>query len=398
MNVLSNEWLENIEARKDQVIAYRRHLHQYPEPSFQEVETSQFIFDEMSKIENVEVTRPTETSVLVKITGGKPGKKIGLRADIDALPIQEERTELDFMSKKDGLMHACGHDGHTAILMVATQFLAEHAEELEGEIYSIFQHAEELPPGGAQEMVATGIFDDFDFIYGHHLMATQPVGELNIRTGPNSGNSDLYELTIYGKGGHAAFPHGSVDPVIIGGQILEKLQTIISRKIDPTHAAVISNTVFQAGLPNALNIIPDRAFLGGSVRSDSPEIRQLLADEIEKMVKATCEAYGATYELNYIFGYSAVNNDATTTAIVSEIAEDLFPGKAVELPLSLGGEDFSAFTDIVPGTYIWIGAGNQELGYDYPHHHPKFAMDEDSFLIGVKMFVAVAANFSKMSK
>ena len=215
-NLLKKEWLADLATRKEQVIAYRRHLHQHPELSFQEYETSQFIYDEMSKLANVEVTRPTATSVLVKITGAKPGKKIGLRADIDALPVQEQRDELDFRSTVDGKMHACGHDGHTAILMVATQFLAEHADELSGEVYSIFQHAEETPPGGAKEMVATGLFDDFDFIYGHHLFSTIPLGTIDIKPGPNSGNSDLYELTIYGKGGHAAFPHTSIDPIIIG--------------------------------------------------------------------------------------------------------------------------------------------------------------------------------------
>lgn len=396
--MINKQWLENIDSRKDQVIAYRRHLHQFPEPSFQEYETSQYIYDEMSKLDNVEVTRPTETSVLVKITGGKPGKKIGLRADIDALPIQEERPELDFQSKNDGFMHACGHDGHTAILMVATQFLAEHADELEGEIYSIFQHAEELPPGGAQEMVATGLFDDFDFIYGHHLSSTLPVGTIDIKSGPNTGNSDLYELTIYGRGGHAAHPHKSIDPVIIGGQILEKLQTIISRTVDPLHAAVISNTVFQAGSSDALNIIPDTAYLGGSVRTDDTKVREMIAEEIEKVIKATCDAHGATYEFNYTYGYSTVYNDEKATEVVREIADELFPGKTTELPLSLGGEDFSAFSEIVPATYAWIGAGNEEKGYDYPHHHPKFAIDEDSFLIGVKMFVGVAANYSKLSK
>ena len=396
--MLKKEWLETINSSKDQVIAYRRYLHQFPEPSFQEYETSHYIYDEMCKLENVEVSRPTETSVLVKITGGKPGKKIGLRADIDALPIQEERPEFDFQSKKDGLMHACGHDGHTAILMVATQFLSEHAEELEGEVYSIFQHAEELPPGGAQEMVATGLFDDFDFIYGHHLFSTLPLGTIDIKTGPNSGNSDLYELKIFGRGGHAAHPHKSIDPVIIGGQILEKLQTIISRKVDPIHAAVISNTVFQAGASNALNIIPDTAYLGGSVRTDDSKVRELVAKEIENVIKSTCDAYGATYELDYTYGYGAIYNDETTTEIVQNIADNLFPGKTIELPLSLGGEDFSAFSDIVPATYVHIGAGNEEKGYDYPHHHPKFAIDEESFLIGVKMFVAVAANYSKLSR
>ena len=396
--LLKKEWLEELAARKEQVIAYRRHLHQHPELSFQEYETSQFIYDEMSKLENVEVTRPTATSVLVKITGGKPGKKIGLRADIDALPIQEQRDELDFKSVVDGKMHACGHDGHTAVLMVATQFLAEHVNELAGEVYSIFQHAEELPPGGAKEMVATGLFDDFDFIYGHHLFSTMPLGMIDIKPGPNTGNSDLYELTIYGKGGHAAFPHTSIDPIIIGSQILAKIQTIISRKMDPMHAGVISNTVFQAGSPNALNVIPDTAFLAGSVRSNDKGDRLMIAEEIDRVAKATCDAYGATYKLDYLYGYSAVYNNEATTQIVQDIAEELFPGKITQLPPMLGGEDFSAFSDIVPATYIWIGAGNAEKGYDYPHHHPKFALDEESFLIGVKMFVAVAMNYTALAE
>lgn len=397
-HLLKQEWLADIAARKEQIIAYRRHLHQHPELSFQEYETSQFIYDEMKKLANVEVTRPTATSVLVKITGGKPGKKIGLRADIDALPIQEERDELDFKSVVDGKMHACGHDGHTAILMVATQFLAEHAAELAGEVYSIFQHAEELPPGGAKEMVATGIFDDFDFIYGHHLFSTMPLGMIDIKPGPNSGNSDLYELTIYGKGGHAAFPHKSVDPIIIGSQILGKIQTIISRKMDPMHGGVISNTVFQAGARNALNVIPDTAFLAGSVRTNDKEDRLMIAAEIDRAAKTTCEAYGASYKLDYQYGYSAVYNNEATTQIVQDIAEDLFPGQVTQLPPMLGGEDFSAFSDIVPATYIWIGAGNAEKDYDYPHHHPKFALDEDSFVTGVTMFVAVAMKYTELAE
>ena len=320
-NLLKKEWLADLATRKEQVIAYRRHLHQHPELSFQEYETSQFIYDEMSKLANVEVTRPTATSVLVKITGAKPGKKIGLRADIDALPVQEQRDELDFRSTVDGKMHACGHDGHTAILMVATQFLAEHADELSGEVYSIFQHAEETPPGGAKEMVATGLFDDFDFIYGHHLFSTIPLGTIDIKPGPNSGNSDLYELTIYGKGGHAAFPHTSIDPIIIGSQILAKIQTIISRKMDPMHAGVISNTVFQAGSPNALNVIPDTAFLAGSVRTNDKGDRLMIAEEIDRVAKATCDAYGATYQLDYLYGYSVVYNNEATTQIVQAIAE-----------------------------------------------------------------------------
>jgi amidohydrolase len=247
-------------------------------------------------------------------------------------------------------------------------------------------------------MVATGLFNDFDFIYGHHLFSTMPLGMIDIKPGPNTGNSDLYELTIFGKGGHAAFPHTSVDPIIIGSQILGKIQTIISRKMDPMHAGVISNTVFQAGARNALNVIPDTAFLGGSVRTNDKGDRLMIAEEIDRAAKTTCEAYGATYQLDYQYGYSAVYNNEATTQIVQDIAEDLFPGQVTQLPPMLGGEDFSAFSDIVPATYIWIGAGNAEKGYDYPHHHPKFALDEDSFVTGVTMFVAVAMKYTEMAE
>lgn len=395
--LLSQEIRNELRNYEETIIHYRRYLHQFPELSFQEYQTSQFIYDEMNQLPNVEVTRPTETSVVVKIFGGKPGKKVGLRADIDALPIQEEQDKFDFKSRIDGKMHACGHDGHTAILMTATKYLAEHAHLLEGNIYSIFQHAEELPPGGAQEMVATGLFNDFDFIYGHHLFSTIPTGLIDIKGGPCTGNSDRYEVIIHGKGGHAAMPHGAVDPVIIGGQILEKFQTIISRKLDPLQSGVISNTVFQAGERTAVNIIPDTAVLAGSVRTFEAQTRELIQTEMERLIKGTCDAYGASYTFEYEEGYSSVVNNLTTTEIIKQIAEDLDSDKVIELPPSLGGEDFYAFSDLVPSTYIFIGAGNKEKGFDYPHHHPKFALDESSFLTGLNMFVSVAMNYSKLS-
>lgn len=379
------------------VKGYRRQLHEFPELSFQEYKTSQFIFDEMSALDHVEVTRPTKTSVLVKITGGKPGLKIGLRADIDALPIQEERPELTFSSKVDGIMHACGHDGHTAMLMTATKILSEQADQMEGEIYSIFQHAEESHPGGAREMVATGLFDDFDFIYGHHLFSNIETGLIDIKPGACTGNSDRYDVTIYGKGGHAATPHETIDPIIIGAQIIEKFQTIISRKVDPLASGIISNTVFQAGNPNAKNIIPETVLLGGSVRSFEPDVRDLIETEMERVIKGTCDSYGADYTFNFRRGYASVINNEETTATVQEIAETAFPDQIISLPPTMGGEDFSAFSNLVPSTYVFIGAKNEELGFDFPHHHPKFGIDESSLLTGIKLFVNIAVQYSRLT-
>lgn len=388
--------LSEIAAKEEQLINYRRHFHQYPELSFQEYKTSQFIYDEMSQLNNVEVTRPTATSVLVKISGYKPGQKIGLRADIDALPIQEER-DFEFKSTIDGVMHACGHDGHAAMLMVATQIISEHADELAGDVYSIFQHAEELQPGGAKELVATGQFDDFAFIYGHHLMTTIPKGIIDVKSGPNTANSDRYTITINGKGGHASQPENCVDPTIIGGQILSQMQTIVSRRLKPQHASVISNTVFQAGNKSGLNIIPDKAYMAGSVRTAEIEDRFIIEDEIEKIVKSVCESYGATYEYEFVYGYSAVVNDEYTTQQVATVVTDLFPNEQAEVPMLMGGEDFSAFSQLVPSTYIFIGCGNSEGHYDYAHHHPKFAIDESVLIKGVQLFVAVALNYTHLT-
>lgn len=391
---LPENWIHELNSLEEEMQANRRWLHRHPELSFKEYETSQFIYDEMVKLPGVEVTRPTETSVLVKITGAKAGKKIGLRADIDALPIQEERLELDFQSEVPGVMHACGHDGHTAILMAAMKFLANHADELSGEIYGIFQHAEELPPGGAREMVETGLFDDFDFFYGHHLFSTMPLGMMDIKAGPNTSNSDLYEIKIQGRGGHASQPENSIDPVVIGTSIVQQLQTIVSRISSPFEPVVISNTVFQAGNAAAVNVIPDSCYLAGSVRTLTAEARQLVQENMTRIIQGICDAYNVTFTFDYQLGYNSVMNDEGTTEKVREIASSLFPDKVTSLEVSLGGEDFSAFSGLAPSTYIWIGAGNKEKGYDYPHHHPKFAIDEDSFLIGLKMFVAVAKAFS----
>lgn len=394
---LSSNLIETIKDHEQTVLNYRRKLHEFPELSFQEVKTSQFIFDEMSALDNVEVTRPTETSVLVKITGAKPGLKIGLRADIDALPIQEDRPDIPFASHVDGVMHACGHDGHTALLLTATKILSEHTDQLEGEIYSIFQHAEESHPGGAKEMVATGLFDDFDFIYGHHLVSSLDTGLIDVKTGACSGNSDRYEVTIYGKGGHAASPHETIDPVIIGAQIIDKFQTIISRKLDPLASGIISNTVFQAGDPNAKNIIPDSIILGGSVRTFDADVRALIETEMERVIRGTCDSYGATYDFNFRHGYASVINNAETTKLVEKISRDLYPEQIVSLPPFMGGEDFSAFSAIVPSTYLFIGSRNEDLGFDFPHHHPKFGLDENSFLTGITLFVSVAMNYSKLA-
>ncbi|MDG9729309.1 amidohydrolase [Ignatzschineria sp. RMDPL8A] len=390
MNIISQTDLSQYSSR---VLEYRRHLHAHPELSFQEFKTSQFVVDEMEKLEHVEIIRPAGTSVLVKFVTGKPGPKIGLRADMDALAIQEDRQDLAFHSKNEGVMHACGHDGHTAMLMTACHYFNDHFDELEGEIWAIFQHAEELLPGGAQEMVATGLFNELDFIYGQHLWSSLPTGTLDIKDGPASSNTDIYDIKIQGKGGHSSQPENSIDPIVIGSQIVQKFQTIVSRQIAPHEAGVISNTVFQSGSPDALNVIPDTCYLGGSVRSSSEAMRQLFYDSITKMTHSTCEDYGATCEINYVFGYGVTDNNPEKTAFVRTLGEQFENTTVIADKCMLGGEDFSAFSHIVPSTFVFIGSRNEAEGFDYPHHHPKFGVDETALMHGVQLLVNVVRNY-----
>lgn len=373
-----------------QVIEWRREMHKHPELSFEEYWTSDYIEKALKNMNGIEISRPTETSVLGIIKGDHPGRKVGLRGDIDALPIQEDRDDLDFVSEIDGVMHACGHDSHAAMLLGAAQVLADNKDKIHGEIYLIFQHAEELPPGGAQEMVATGLFDDLDVVFAQHIMTSKPLGEIHIKSGPVTANSDQFELTINGQGGHASQPENSVDPLLLGSRIVTQVQDIVSRIAGPMDNLVISVTNFNSGT-GANNIIPHTAEISGSIRSATPEIRKLVKEKIEAVIKANCNIYGATYDYDYMYGYQAVHNDETETARVWKTLNEVFgEDRVVEQEMMMGGEDFGAFTDNLPGVYILLGTYNEEKDCIYPHHHPKFAIDEDAFIDGVRAHVNVA--------
>lgn len=384
---------QDLNQYQDLLLGYRRHLHQHPELSFQEFKTAEYIVENMAKLSHAEIIRPVGTSVLVKFKTGKPGPKIGLRADIDALSITEERTELPFISQNNGIMHACGHDIHTAMLMSACHYFNDNFESLTGEVWAIFQHAEELLPGGAQELVKTGLFNDLDFIYGQHIWSGLPVGMLDIKAGPASSNSDTYEIKIQGKGGHASQPDASIDPIIIGTMIVQKFQSIISRMISPQEPGVISNTLFESGRSSALNVIPDTCTLGGSVRSASDEVREIMRSNIIKLAESTCTEYGATCTIDYQMGYGVTDNNPEKTAFVRSIAENMTDTTIISEKCMLGGEDFSAFSKIVPATFVFVGGGNSELDFSYPHHHPKFGIYESSMIYGLQLLVNVVEQY-----
>ncbi|MDO4244897.1 MAG: M20 family metallopeptidase [Deinococcus sp.] len=378
-----------VSALRPQLEAWRRHLHMHPELSFEEHETAAYIEAELKKMPGLSVTRPTATSVLAVLRGGKPGKRVLLRADIDALPIHEENT-FEFKSKRDGVMHACGHDGHTAILLGTAKLLSEDAANVAGEIRMIFQHAEENGPGGAEELVTqTPLMDGVDVATGLHLSSGLPAGKVGIRAGAFMASPDMLTLKIIGKGGHGAQPEQTIDPIAIGAQIVSNLQHVVSRNVSALESLVVSITQFHAGTTH--NVIPDTAELVGTVRCFSPELRQRAPQLIERVVKGICEAHGARYEMNYDFGYRPVINTDWVAQTLRDIAVAEFgEGDVVEAPQWMGGEDFSAYLEKAPGAYFNVGSASDEADSHWPHHHPRFTLDELSLETGVRMMYAAA--------
>jgi amidohydrolase len=374
-----------IEDVKDEVIGWRRYLHMYPELSFQEEKTAQFVYETLQTFGDLEISRPTKTSVMARLIGQQPGKVIALRADMDALPIEEE-NDFDVVSQNPGVMHACGHDGHTAMLLGAAKILTQLKDHIKGEVRFLFQHAEELPPGGAQEMVKAGVLDGVDMIIGAHLMSTLPLGKIGLSYGPMMAGADTFKITVVGKGGHASQPELTIDPIAIGTQVVTNLQHIVSRYRDAQETLVISVTQFHAG--SAINVIPSRVSIGGSVRSFNPELREKIPTFIERIVKGITVAHGADYEFDYQFGYAPTINDEEITRLMDETVCEVFGEERREImkPI-MGSEDFSAYQKVVPGSYIFIGARNEEKGIMYPHHHPKFDFDEQALQDGVMLFV-----------
>ena len=379
-------WLHNLPV--SEVIEWRRHLHQHPEVSFEEFETANFIAATIAQFPHLEITRPTPNSVVAILKGAHPGKTIALRADIDALPVTEQ-ADVEFRSLKPGVMHACGHDGHTAMLMGAAKVLSGLRDDIAGEIRIVFQHAEEVPPGGAKDLVAAGVFDGVDNVFGLHLMPRLPVGTIGISDGFISASQDIFELTIHGIGSHGSTPELSVDPITVGAQVISNLNSIVSRNVGALENAVLSFGQFTSG--DVFNVIPAKATIKGTVRTVSPEVRALMKKRIFCIVEQITNAYEATYEMNWLDGYSSVFNEDQATELVREAARELLGEASVQFfPRIMGSEDFSAYTNICKGSFFWLGGGTAEQGCGHMIHNPKYKICEDAFEVGMKMHVQIA--------
>lgn len=380
-------------AVRDDVVQWRRHLHQNPELSFQERETSRFVHDTLASFGGLELSRPTPTSVVARLIGSRPVPVLAMRADMDALPIHE-RTSHGFPSRNPGVMHACGHDGHTAMLLGAARALVEQRDRIAGEIRFIFQHAEELPPGGAQELVAAGVMNGVDAVIGIHLWSPLATGEVAVLTGPAMAAPDNFDLVITGSGGHAAAPHQTIDAIAVAAQVVTNLQHIVSRRVDPLDNVVVSVTQFHAG--TAYNVIPQTATLAGTIRTLDAALRERVPQIMERVIKGVCDAHGATYEFRVDRGYHPVVNETRTAEFLREIVREVAGERALaDVRPTMGGEDFSAYQTKVPGTFAFVGARNEERGIVHPHHHECFDVDEEALDLGTRIFVAAGLAFAE---
>jgi amidohydrolase len=368
----------------EDAVSWRRHLHAHPELSFQEHETAAFVRGTLESFGGLELSSPTPTSVVARLSGARSGPTLALRADIDALPIQEE-SGVAFISGRDGVMHACGHDGHTAMLLATARLLLERRDELAGEVRFIFQHAEETPPGGAHELIEAGVLDGVDAVVGCHLISTLPLGFVSARDGACMAAADTFSATVRGRGGHAAFPHEAIDPVAIAAQVITNLQHVVSRNTPALEGTVVSVTRIAGG--TADNIIPETVTFAGTVRTFTDEARERARAAMERIIAGITSAHGAGYEFTFEYGYAPVINDPVLAGLVRDVVgtERLI---AVE-PL-MAGDDFSAYARARPACYFLLGAGGPDA---FPHHHPKFALDEDAFRVGIEIFTAAALRF-----
>jgi amidohydrolase len=383
---------ERATAYQDEMVGIRRHLHQHPELSYQEIETTKFVIEKLDEL-GIPVDRPLETGCVGILEGGqKSDRVVALRADIDALPIHEEGDhKQDFISENEGVAHCCGHDSHTANLLGTAHILSDLKDQIKGTVLLIFQPGEEKLPGGGRLLCETGYLQEkgVDVIYGLHSNPNLAPGEIALRKGPLMARPDEFKIEVIGQGGHAASPHKAVDPIVMASQIITQLQTIVSRSVNPTEPAVVTVGKISGG--SAHNVIPEKVELLGTVRTFAQENAYLIRDRIESIVKGITEASGGSYTFTFDEGYPAVNNTDWATDNVIDAASKLVGREQVKLmdePL-MAGEDFAFYQQHFPGSFFFLGSGGEESGGVYPWHHPKYNIDEECFQTGAALMASL---------
>lgn len=367
------------------MIQIRRYLHQYPELSFKETHTHDFIVNQLKQL-SCDITEPVgRNGIVATFKGNGDGPTIALRADFDALPV-EELTKHDFKSRNEGIMHACGHDGHTAILLAVAEIIDESLNYLNGNVVLLFQYGEEMMPGGSQEMIDDGCLKGVDKVYGNHLWSGYPTGTINSRDGAMMASPDEFSIKIQGKGGHGAKPHETIDPVVVLAEFILSAQKIVSRTIDHVKQAVVSFGMIQAGSID--NVIPDVAFCKGTVRTFDTDIQQHVMDRMEKLLAGLAVANDITYSLNYVKGYLPLHNNANAYNTIKTAANAL-NFRFNDSELMMIGEDFSHYLKVRPGAFFLTGCGNPQKDITAAHHSPYFDIDESSMKYAVSTFLKI---------
>jgi amidohydrolase len=397
----------SIRSLQPQLIEWRRRLHQQPELGFQEKLTAEFVSQKLQEWGIEHQTGIAQTGIVATIEGNKtdsesnpksqiPNPKLpvlAIRADMDALPIQE-LNEVPYKSQHNGVMHACGHDGHVAIALGTAYYLQQHRQDFSGTVKIIFQPAEESP-GGAKPMIAAGVLKnpDVDAIIGLHLWNNLPLGTVGVRAGALMAAVECFNCTIFGKGGHGALPHQTVDSVVVAAQIVNALQTIVARNVNPIDSAVVTVGELHAGTKR--NVIADTAKMSATVRYFNPNLKGFFHQRVEQIIAGICQSQGANYELDYWSLYPPVINDMKIAELVRSVSEEVVESSLGIVPecQTMAAEDMSFFLEEVPGCYFFLGSANPEKDLAYPHHHPRFDFDETALGMGVEIFVKCVEKF-----
>lgn len=385
------DFKKEAEAIFDEMVETRRDFHRHPELGFEEIRTSGIVADRLSGL-GLEVQRGIgQTGVVGLLEGARPGPTVLMRFDMDALPIQEENN-IEYASQNPGVMHACGHDGHTAMGLGLAKIMARYQEQIAGTLKFVFQPAEE-GLGGAFAMIADGVLENPrpDVAFAMHLWLPTPLGQVRVVPGPCMSSSSVFTLTVQGKGGHGAAPHQSIDPVLAAAHIVVALQSIVSRNINPQDSVVVSIGQMLAG--TTFNVIPERAILKGTVRSYNNELHRMIYRRILEMAKNMAVAFSCTATMETIAIVAAVNNAPEPTAVVHNAAVKILGEENVIPRRTMASEDMGFMLEEIPGCYFFIGGRNEERGLTYPHHHPKFNFDERAMINGVALMGQAAAHY-----
>jgi len=389
---MGNSLKEKVAGMKDWLVEIRRTIHMHPELGFEEIETSRLVSEWLERF-GFQVKRGlAKTGVVGLLEGREPGRTVAIRADMDALPL-EEANQVPYVSKVKGKMHACGHDAHVAILLGVAKFYSSMRDRVKGNIKWIFQPAEE-GGGGGRVMVEEGVLENpkVDAIFGAHVFPFLPIGKVGIYEREGLAAADRFTIKIIGKGGHAASPHVTKDPILATGHLITQIHSIVSRNINPLESAVV--TIGKVSGGTAFNIIPDEVELMGTVRSLNPQVREELKLRIEQVVQGIVHSFGMAYRFEFEYGYPVLINDPEMSKLVASACSKGIVKENIEvLKPSMGAEDFAYYLERCPGSYFRLGCRNEEKGIIHPYHSSLFDIDEEVLPFGVEMFVRVIDQF-----